>query len=225
MSIRLEQIVQTLLTRSSQLSDEEKGKLYKIIVIGNTLIDLWQYLALKHAQGNSEILKQVLDEIFNDLHISVSLAMGGQYKAASVLFRTFTESVLYQLYFIDHPVELHIWANTSERGKADMNFNSILEIITQDYYMYAASKRIADKDKLDKIKQVISDNYRILSEKAHGKYAFLQSTYSGNNQMIDSYASIAYKSIKSFIDLGSSRCNDLEEGKKSIPALERIIYE
>ena len=175
MSIRLEQIVQTLLTRSSQLSDEEKGKLYKIIVIGNTLIDLWQYLALKHAQGNSEILKQVLDEIFNDLHISVSLAMGGQYKAASVLFRTFTESVLYQLYFIDHPVELHIWANTSERGKADMNFNSILEIITQDYYMYAASKRIADKDKLDKIKQVISDNYRILSEKAHGKYAFLQS--------------------------------------------------
>jgi hypothetical protein len=104
-----------------------------------------------------------------------------------------------------------------------MHFKPTLEEISSRYYMLAASKRTPNMDKLNRAKENLLENYRILSEKAHGKYAYLQSTHSGSNNLIDDYVELACGSIKSLIVIGTIRSTDPEKTQKTIPALENYL--
>src|SRR5947209_254964 len=78
------------------------------------------------------------------------------------------------VYFVDHPLEAKIWSNNSQ----NLNFNDILTQVATRKYLSAASGREADDNRTKEILKTLQSAYRDLSERVHGKYAFLQSTAS-----------------------------------------------
>lgn len=224
MTIRLEAIAVILYEKAKSLGANDSSELDEVIASGDTLIELLDQLIKRSSDGTTQILQTVLDEIFVDLHVSVTLSMGGQYKAACVLLRTFIEISLYVLFFIDHPVEVKIWADTpSEHGVCDMSFAQTLEKVVSAYYIKAASGREPDQAKLSAAKVSLQKAYRLLSERVHGKYAFLQAVGADPSGYIKVFSELSQDCIKNLITLGMTLSRQPEETMAMIPALRRYL--
>ena len=221
MSVALEDIPATILKKCNQVNAKAKAPLREAIIVGNTLIESLSYIIDKENSDNKVLLGQVLDEIFLDLHISVTLAMGEQHKAACVLLRTFVETALYIIYFIDHPLDARIWANSTGNSKKqyDMSFSETLEEAYDLNYIYAASGSTPDVTELNDKKEKLKKNYRLLSERVHGKYAFLQAVANDESKILHGFSHIAISSISSLLWLSIARTKYKEMVLQTIPAV------
>ncbi len=95
-------------------------------------------------------------------------------------------------------------------------------ILTSPLYAKAASGKDPDSAQLSAIRSQIQDTYRLLSERVHGKYAFLQSTTSVSNNLLSNFSELVLVSIKNLICLGLIIAkNSCKEIVKSIPSVEK----
>jgi hypothetical protein len=225
MPIPLDEIAKKIIEKSRSLSAVNSAKLCKIIACGNTLIELIDNLIDCSPSENILVLKAVLDEIFVDLHVSVTFSMGGQDKAACVMLRTCIEISLYILYFLDHPIEARIWADTpSDSNLFDMSFTQTLEKIANIYYAKAASMREPSQPKLSSAKTFLQGAYRSLSERVHGKYAFLQQASSRPECLIVHFSDLAIGCLKNLIILSIILSKQTpQDFVTTIPALEKYL--
>jgi hypothetical protein len=123
------------------------------------------------------------------------------------------------VYFVDHPLEARIWSNNSQ----DLKFSDILAQVANRKYLSAASGREADDNGIKAILRTLQGAYRDLSERVHGKYAFLQSTATELERSPKSFASIASNSIRALISLIVLRCSDVAAIETKVPAIRRIV--
>ena len=225
MTVPLDQISRSIFEKTSKLSVTEAAKLTEVIACGNTLIELMGHLLKQSSVDQTSILDSVLDEVFVDLHVSVTLAMGSQYKSACVLLRACLEVSLYLLYFFDHPVEAHMWADATETSDVmDMSFSQTLEKVASPLYAKAASGREPNDTKLKTVKGKLQAKYRLLSQRVHGKYAFLQSTTTSISKPLDDFSELALETVQSLVNLGAMLSKEpIEQIKKKTPALEKYL--
>ena len=219
MSIDISEVAKQIFSKIDLLDSNKKQFFESIINDGNTLIECIDFLLAVECQDLYELLTPVIDEIFRDLHISITLAMANEYKASCVLFRTFVETSLYLLYFIDHPLEAKLWANNVN----DMNFQDVLGHICKDKYLEVASSRNQDPAKIKGYKSSLETAYRALSERVHGKYQFLQTNETRDNIVELFTSEIAKPSTKSLTSLCLSRVKEPTKLIEKVPALNRFV--
>ena len=168
------------------------------------------------------LLEPVIDEIFVDLNLTLTLAMGEQFKASLVLARTCFESSLYVIFFVDHPVEARMWANS----KKDMSFSSTLEELTKASYVHAACGLEADSKKLKAIHENLTRVYREFSERVHGKYSFLQIVYKTSqnteNDILNSFSDLLSEAIRNIVDLVVIRLKRTDYLEEKVPGLGKL---
>lgn len=218
MSVQLDDIAKNLLLAVQNLQPDDRIILEETVADGNTFVEGLSYLLRTQPPEIRDILEAVVDEVFVDLHVAVTLAMARQFKAACVLLRTCIETGLYLVYFADHPLEARIWANYSQ----DFVFSDVLAQVVSSKYLSAASGRKADDKVVKTTIGTLQTAYRELSERVHGKYAFLQSTASELERSPKSFASVASSSIRALIQLIMLRCSDVAALETEIPAMRRI---
>lgn len=219
MSANLDDILKGLLATSSKLSDGDRARLQNLVVQGNTLVEVLNFLARNHSPRLVSLLEPVIDEIFLDFHVSITLAMVGQFKSACVLLRTCIESALYVLYFIDHPVEAYLWANHSK----DMSFSSTLAEVVNPQYFHAATGQHPPEGLTGNIFTNLQASYRGLSERVHGKYAFLQLTSNDGQSLLSTFSNLAEKCTSDLIRLSACRTPDTQSLRTEIPTVERFL--
>jgi hypothetical protein len=219
MTVQLGEIAKSLLSAVESLQPGDRVILEQAVAEGNTLVEGLSYLLREECPELQEILEPVVDEVFVDLHVAVTLAMARQFKAACVLLRTCVEIALYLVYFVDHPLEARIWSNNSQ----DLKFSDILAQVANRKYLSAASGREADDNGIKAILRTLQSAYRDLSQRVHGKYAFLQSTATELERSPKSFANIASNSIRALISLIVLRCSDVAAIETKVPAIRRIV--
>lgn len=219
MIIQLDDIAKSVLLAVESLDPKDRVILEQAVADGNTLVEGLSYLLRTECAELQEILEPVIDEVFVDLHIAVTLAMAKQFKAACVLLRTCVETGLYIVYFVDHPLEARIWSNNSQ----DLSFRQILDQVVSSKYLLAASGREANDDEMKGIIRTLEVSYRDLSERVHGKYAFLQSTATEPERSPKSFASLASNSMRALTSLIVLRCSDVAAIEAEVPAIRRIV--
>ncbi len=217
--VRLSEIAGVILKRCQQVDAESKAVLETLMVRCNTLVELLSELVEIEAPELRDLLEPVIDEIFVDLNLTLTLAMGEQFKASLVLARTCFESSLYILFFIDHPVEARMWANSQK----DMSFSSTLEELTRPSYIKAACR--SEKIDVERLKSIYVDlarAYREFSERVHGKYSFLQTvktTQESGKDILKSFSNLLNDAIKSIINLAIIRLNRIDFIEEKLPSL------
>jgi len=220
--IRLSEIAGVILKRCQQVDAESKAVLETLMVRCNTLIELLTELVRMEAPELKDLLEPVIDEIFVDLNLTLTLAMGGQFKASLVLARTCFESSLYIIFFIDHPVEARMWVNS----KKDMSFSSTLEELTKPFYIKAACG--SEKVDVEELKIIYTDLmrvYREFSERVHGKYSFLQTVKTTQNieeDILKSFSNLLNDAIKSIVNLALIRLNRTNFIEEKVPSLSKL---
>ena len=219
MTVQLDDIARSVLLAVESLHREDRVILEQAVADGNTLVEGLSYLLRSECAEFQEILEPVIDEVFVDLHIAVTLAMAKQFKAACVLLRTCVETGLYLVYFVDHPVEARIWSNNSQ----DLSFRPILAQVASSKYLLAASGREPGDDKVKAISRTLEDAYRALSERVHGKYAFLQSTDTEPERSPKIFASLASNSIRALTSLAVLRSSGVAAIEAEVPAIRGIV--
>lgn len=219
MTVDLIDIAKTILTRAEAISREDKALLEEGINKGETLVETLSFLYKSECPENVELLDPAIDEVFSDFHISTTLGMAQEFKAACVLLRTCVETSLYLLYFLDHPIEARLWAD----NQRDMNFSDILDQITGRGYLEAASNSsFIKKIDVPQIKKDLTRSYRLLSERVHGKYTFLQNTSGKEDNRVTAFSELLKTSARSIGLLAAARCPDYQEALRTIPALQRL---
>jgi hypothetical protein len=214
----LDDIAGSMFLAVQNLEQEERIVLEDTVADGNTLIEGLSYLIEIESPDLKDLLKDVIDEVFVDLHISVTLATARQFKAACVLLRTCVETGLYVVYFADHPLEAKMWANNFK----DLSFSDLLIQVVNHEYLSIASRRKVDINDVKKTFNTLQTGYRELSERVHGKYAFLQLTASEAEPTSKIFATLASNSIRALIKLIRLRCYDIAAMETKIPAIWRI---
>ena len=115
--------------------------------------------------------------------------------------RAAIELGLYILYLLDHPVEVKMWANAEVNSKeSDLSFADILGKVASPSYLRAASGGSPDLAKITAARNNLSQSYRMLSERVHGKYKCLQTAGSPENEF-DSFDGTSHKSLSSLVRL------------------------
>jgi len=221
--VRLTKIAGIILKRCQQIDPESKAILETLMTRCNTLVELLSELIALESPELKDLLEPVIDEIFVDLNLTLTLAMGEQFKASLVLARTCFESSLYIIFFIDHPVEARMWANS----KKDMAFSPILEEITKKSYIQAAcGVEEVDDAKLKTIALNLARAYRELSERVHGKYSFLQTVHkisqSSDDSILKSFSGLLNDAIRSIADLAIIRLNRASFIEERVPGLGKL---
>lgn len=217
MTVQLDAIAKSLLVAVESMQPEERVILEQTVAEGNTLVEGLSYLLREECQELHELLAPVVDEVFVDLHIAVTLAMAKQFKAACVLLRTCVETALYLVYFVDHPVEAKIWSNNSQ----DLKFSDILAQVANPKYLSSASGRAVDAKGISSILKTLRSAYRALSERVHGKYAFLQST--ATERSPKSFANVARNATRALTSLIVLRRSDIAAIERKVPAIGGIV--
>lgn len=223
MSIELKQITERL-HQSCLHIDVEKEQILNIIINhGNSYVELMSIFIEKYAKTNDKLLSSVLDEFFVDVHVSVALATGGHHKSGCVVLRAAIELGLYILYFIDHPVEARLWAESGESDKdSDMSFYQTLEKVGNSKYLKSASGRDVDADKINHAHAVLLKHYRSLSERVHGKYKFLQYSTDDTNVIFKSFCDAGIESLKAALLIAVERADETLDIKDLVPALGSV---
>jgi hypothetical protein len=222
--IELTNIAEVILKKCQQIDLDSKAVLGTLMAKCNSLVELLSELVRLEAPDLEMLLEPAIDEIFVDLNLTLTLAMGQQFKASLVLARTCFESSLYIIYFIDHPVEARMWANS----KKDMSFSTVLEEITKPNYIKAACKsEDIDTEKLKLIYQSLTKIYRDFSERVHGKYSFLQTVYAKNQDnekdKLMAFSNLVNDAIKSIVNLAVIRLNRIDIIEEKLPNLSKIL--
>jgi len=150
---------------------------------------------------------------FIDFHLSLTLALGEHYKASLILARTCLESCLYLCYFVDHPVEARMWANSNE----DMSFSDVLKTLTSDGYLAAASGRSVANETLEQIRTELQSVYRNLSERVHGKYAFLQVLTPSSDDALIALSDLIDRGTRSIANIAITRASEVARLRESVP--------
>lgn len=219
MSASLDDILNSLLVTPSKLAASDRARLQDLVTRGNTLVEVLNFSVRKYSPRLVSLLEPVIDEVFVDFHVSVTLAMVGQFKSACVLLRTCVETALYVLYFFDHPIEAYLWANHSK----DMSFKSVLEEIANPRYFQAATSQYPPKGAAEKLHKNLLDSYRVLSERVHGKYEFLQLTAGKDESLLSTFAGLAEQCTGDLIHLSLLRNDDVDQVRAKVPTLARIL--
>jgi hypothetical protein len=218
-AVNLDNIVKSLLAAPGKLPPEDRSRLQDLVAKGNTLIEVLAFLVQSEAPRLRSLLDPVIDEVFVDFHVAVTLAMARQFKSACVLLRTCLESALYVLYFVDHPVEACLWANHSE----DMSFSKILATVADSRYFHAATGKYPPEGVIEEIAKQLLILYRSLSERVHGKYLFLQVVASDNKSLLLSFTDLAESFTRDLTRLSGFRSGNLEQLIAEIPNAERLL--
>ena len=220
--VRLAEIAEVILKRCQQVDAESRAVLEKLMARCNTLVELLCELVDLEAPELKDLLEPVIDEIFVDLNLTLTLAMGEQFKASLVLARTCFERSLYVIFFVDHPVEARMWANS----KKDMSFSSTLEELTKVSYVQAACGLEADSKKLKAIDENLTRVYREFSERVHGKYSFLQTVYktttNNENDILESFSGLLSEAIKNIADLVVMRLKRTDYLEEKVPGIGKL---
>jgi hypothetical protein len=217
--VGLTQIAEVIFERCQSVDPESKLVLETLMARCNTLVELLTELVNLEAPVLNDLLEPVIDEIFVDLNLTITLAMGQQFKASLVLARTCFESSLYIIFFVDHPVEAKMWANS----KKDMSFSSTLDELTKLSYIKAACGTEAiDSERLKGINKNLMKVYREFSERVHGKYSFLQAVYTKNRNIeeniLESFSELMNEAIQSIADLAMVRLTRKDFIEERVPS-------
>jgi hypothetical protein len=224
MSIELSKLTEKLHQKCVDLTPEKEGQLKDLVNLGNTYVELVTFYIDKHSKEDQDVLQTVTDEFFLDIHVSITLAAGGYFKSGCVTLRAAIEIGIYILFFIDHPVELRMWASSGESERDhDMYFLKTLEKLADVNYLEAASKCSVDPEKIIEAKSGLTNCYRLLSERVHGKYKFLQASPDQSADIFANFCMAAEGALKNLIIIGLQRCESPTEVKKKIPSLEKIL--
>jgi hypothetical protein len=218
-AVDLDNIVKSLLAATGKLSPKDRSRLQDLVTKGNTLIEVLAFLVQTESPRLRSLLDPVIDEIFVDFHVAITLAMAGQFKSACVLLRTCLEEALYVLYFVDHPVEAYLWANHSE----DVSFSKILNIVADRRYFHAANGRYPPQGIIEGITKRLLDLYRSLSERVHGKYLFLQVVAADNKSLLSSFINLAESFTRDLTRLSAFRSSNVEQLRAEVPNTERLL--
>lgn len=223
MSIELSKLTESLHDKCLSLTPEQKEKLTIIVNLGNTYVEVVQFFVNKNPEKDRKILETVADEFFLDIHVAVTLAAGGHFKSGCVVLRAATELGLYILYFIDHIIELRMWASAGDNERNyDMYFLKTLEKIADVSYLSAASICPINSDTVSEIKSELIQSYRLLSERVHGKFRFLQASSSNDDDIFENFCAAAVGALKNLIKLAVQRGKCYPDITKHIPSLENI---
>ena len=224
MSVRLQELTEKLHQDCLALSPDQDGNLKNLVNLGNTYVELVTQYINHYSEGHQSVLQTVTDEFFVDIHVSVILAAGGYYKSGCVTLRAAIELGIYILYFIDHPVELRMWASSGESEKEnDMYFSQILEKIANVEYLIAASGNDVNSRNIIDAKTNLRNDYRLLSERVHGKFKFLQASSSDPDDIFTIFCKTAEETLQNLIKLGIERAGANIDLERLIPSLERLI--
>ena len=223
-SVRLQKLTEKLHQDCLALSPDQDGNLKNLVNLGNTYVELVTQYINHYSEGHQSVLQTVTDEFFVDIHVSVILAAGGYYKSGCVTLRAAIELGIYILYFIDHPVELRMWASSGESEKEnDMYFSQILEKIANVEYLIAASGNDVNSRNIIDAKTNLRNDYRLLSERVHGKFKFLQASSSDPDDIFTIFCKTAEETLQNLIKLGIERAGANIDLERLIPSLERLI--
>lgn len=227
--ISITNVADEILCRGKNLDDESIAELDKTLVRCNKLIELIEKLVQSKSGSLQQLLEPVVDEIFLDFHLTLILAMSSEFKASLVLARTCFESLLYVIFFTDHPIEARMWSNSNK----DMSFSETLEILVNPSYFEAACNKKFNQlelqdfqTKLNCIKKNLANIYRNLSERVHGKYSFLQNVEltktidSTDKSLRESFHGLINLAIDSFATLIALR---MEIDQKSIEEIHSSL--
>lgn len=219
MTIELSEIVKSILSATESLQAEDQLIFQQVVDKANSFIEGIEFLLQEECPELAELFKPVIDEIFIDFHIAVTLAMAKRFKAAYVLLRTCIELSVYLLYFVDHRVEARMWSNNSQ----DLNFSDILTQVATSKYLTAASGRDINEDEVKTTLKNLQCAYRDLSERVHGKYMFLQSAETEFKSTPTDFKAIVSKSVDALKSLIIFRCRDLDKLESKVPGIGRRI--
>lgn len=215
----LDSLVNSITTKSKLLDPAHKARLEAILASGITVVEVLHSIVKEEERHFGDLLNTVVDEVFIDLHIALTLAMSEQIKPACVLLRVFLEESIYILYFLDHPIECQLWANHSE----DMSFGAVLSSFEKPSYFSIASRRSIDEEQIETSVRQLRESYRALSERVHGKFAFLQSLSGSSENALNRFIDLAETVSASLIRLSFQRTSTPDNLRLAIPAIERAL--
>lgn len=229
----LKDITQTLLNNCQKVDEHSQKKLEETKVNCNTLVELLSILLENTNSLSKSLLDPVLDELFIDLHLALVLALAGKFKASLVLFRTCLEISIYVIYFVDHPIEARLWADSSK----DMSFCETTKELTSVNYILATycypdipMEEDFTPESIEKELSIIRKNllkaYSQFSERVHGKYLFLQLVEPNQDDYkntLESFESLIEKAIKSLASLIYIRMRKNKSIFARIPSISKIL--
>ena len=94
------------------------------------LIDLFDHAVFPTKVLISNNFENAKNEIFNEVHVSITLAYHPKFRAAAILTRSCIELSCYALYFVDHPADCLLWSDNVH----DLSFGAICaKIFAPDY--------------------------------------------------------------------------------------------
>jgi len=223
MAIELRLITEKLHKDCLAMNPDKVNKLVEVIDHGNIYVELISTYVDKYCAQNKSILALVTDEFFIDIHTSAILAIGGYYKSACVLLRAAIELGLYTLFFIDHPVEVKIWSSSEASSKqSDMSFVLTLEKVATKEYLTAASKHVVNEEKINTSKEILIRNYRLLSERVHGKFKFLLTATDSPEEVFESFHTTGVESLQALIKLALERADKRLKIADKIPSIKKV---
>ena len=223
MTIELSDIMNSLVEKSKDVSKEDVRILEVSLANCNTWIESLHYFAETLSWDGSDFFNNLSDEIFLDLHTSITLAHGGRLKAAGQILRSTLETSVFALYFGHHPIEAQRWSCTRDPDSYDMSFKDTLCQLCSRTYIEAASGRACDIGELDQIYNSLSTIYRKLSERVHGKYAYLQMVSDVSFSDIPTFCQYIDDVMQTLVTLLGQLIERPEELKKDVPATGEII--
>jgi hypothetical protein len=93
---KLDQILSSLVEESLKVTLGDRAALEAALASGNTLVEGFSCFAEQVVQDGAELFHTLGDEIFLDLHTSITLAFGNRIKGAAVLLRSALEASVFE---------------------------------------------------------------------------------------------------------------------------------
>ena len=214
--IDLEKISAGVLKDRASVSGDILSSLDEGLSLWLCLIDLFDKCEFSTKSLISENFNSSKDEIFNEIHIALTLAYHKKFRSASIITRSCIELAAYSIYFIDHPADCLLWSNNSR----DMSFSSVVQKIFETSYLNCMTSQSFDPKEVEKKRLQLQSSYRTLSECVHGKPGFmsLKSSSLSSKQFSDVFLS----SIRALLSLAAMRLDPAKLLVEKIPALERM---
>lgn len=219
----LTEIANKIKSSCESLPPKDQGQIDIILSNCFTFTEAASVLLKETEDESQKILTDIVDEFFVDINISCLLAIGQQYKSASVIARSAIELAIYFIYFVDHRVELGTWANAkSEDRKQDLSFQSTIELICNKEYMNIASRNDNSFDEINELKKNLLQSYRNLSERVHGKYKFLFKVETQDPSSFESFCQLTLEATAALSKLIAIRMSSFPSLNNLVPSMENI---
>lgn len=223
MSVELSKVLDSLVEASKKAEKQDVDSLRDTLAVCNTWIESLSFFARHADNPETGFFEKLSDEIFLDLHTSVTLAHGGRLKAAGIILRASLETSIFAMYFAHHPIEAKRWTGVTRNGEVDMSFSATLEELASVGYAEAASGRECNSNKLTTLKNQLQSSYRELSERVHGKFSYLQVVSSIDLTSVQAYCDTVSACMRSLIQLVGQLVGNQEDFREKIPAVQELV--